>query len=105
MFRKFRVDYPVRFTYLNIVKNWWPPNATLAEIGVPTYAANHSFNYMAFTFWTCKDGPLNTAKLWSDPIKYLGTELGNDTQSVQHFLKYKYRTKGISLLVSAFGAT
>jgi hypothetical protein len=73
LFRKFRIDYPVRFAYINQINTWWPPSATLAEMGVPTYAANHSFNYMALTFWTCKDGPKNTAKLWSDPITYFGT--------------------------------
>lgn len=73
LFKKFRVDYPVRFAYINKINNWWPPNATLAQMGVPTYAANHSFNYIALSFWTCSEGPKNIAKVWSDPITYFGT--------------------------------
>lgn len=105
LFRKFRVDYPIRFTYINKIDSWWPPSATLAQMGVPSYAANHSFNYIALTFWTCADGPLNIAKVWNDPITYFGTQLGNDTQTVQTYIKRKYESRGISLLISAFGAS
>ena len=30
-----RVNYPVRFTYVNKIKNWWPPEKILADLGVP----------------------------------------------------------------------
>ena len=28
--RQKRVDYPVRFTYINRITKWWPPSSTLA---------------------------------------------------------------------------
>ena len=30
-----KVNYPVRFTYINKINNWWPPEKTAADIGVP----------------------------------------------------------------------
>lgn len=71
-FKNKRVDYPVRFTYVNNITIWWPPSSTLAQMAVPTYAEPHSYNYVALTFWTCQAGTIDTSKLWDDPIKYFG---------------------------------
>jgi hypothetical protein len=31
------------------------------------------YNYIAFSFWTYKSGPLDIASLWHNPIQYFGT--------------------------------
>ncbi len=67
-----RVDYPIRFTYINRISKWWPPSETLAQMAVPEYALPHSYNYVALTFWTCQKGPVDITKMWDDPIKYFG---------------------------------
>jgi len=45
-------------------------------MGIPGYS-NHTYNYIAITFWTCKQGGLDIAKFWDDPITYMGTLFGN----------------------------
>jgi len=67
-----RVDYPIRFTYVNRVTKWWPPADTLAQMAVPGYSVPHSYNYVALSFWTCEKGTIDTAKMWDEPIKYFG---------------------------------
>jgi hypothetical protein len=52
-FKHKRLDYPIRFTYINRITDWWPPSNTLAQMAVPGYAQTHSYNYVALTFWTC----------------------------------------------------
>ena len=103
-FRRKRVDYPVRFTYINRIDKWWPPSDTLAQMAVPQYSQPHSFNYVALTFWTCEKGPLDITKMWDDPIKYFGEELGKNKVEVQNFLRKKYNDAGVSIMISAFGA-
>lgn len=67
-----------RFVYVDNVKTWWPPQATLGQMGAPTLAAPNIYNYFAYSFWTCGSGPQGISKLYNDPVKYLGTDLGND---------------------------
>ena len=40
-FKNKRVDYPVRFTYVNNITIWWPVFNN-AKMAVPTYAEPHS---------------------------------------------------------------
>jgi hypothetical protein len=68
----------IRLGYVHNVDIWWPPKDTLAQMGVPSLAPPNSFNYFAYAFWTYSDGPLAIAKLYNDPIKYLGSDLGNN---------------------------
>jgi chitinase len=100
------VNYPVRFTYINTISSWASQSAILAGLGVPGYAKAHSYNYIAFAFWSYS-GPLDMAKVWADPVKYIGTsaDLGSTKDQMQKAIKKKYNDAGISVFVSAFGAT
>jgi hypothetical protein len=66
-----KVNYPVRFAYINAISAWSPQSQILAGLGVPGYAKPHSYNYIAFAFWS-HTGPLDIATLWSDPVLYIG---------------------------------
>ena len=74
-------------------------------MGIPGYS-NHTYNYIAITFWTCAQGPLDIAKFWDDPITYLGGDfIGGTNDAIRTNIKKKYSDAGIKLMVSAFGAT
>jgi hypothetical protein len=97
----------VRFTYINKINNWWPPEKIAAELGVPEHCSYHLYNYIALAFWTYQNGPVDIALIWSDPMKYFGSPnpFGGSKEEVQRNLKAKYNKNGIKILISAFGAT
>lgn len=101
-----KINYPIRFTYINTINSWTSQANILAGLGVPGYAKPHSYNYIAYAFWSYI-GPLDMAKVWNDPVKYIGTspELGTTKDQIQKSIKKKYNDAGISLFISAFGAT
>lgn len=66
----------IRFTYVDNVNTWWPPKITLGQMGVPTLSVPNIYNYFAYSFWTCKSGPLAISKVYNDPITYFGSEIG-----------------------------
>lgn len=45
-------------------------------MGTPSLAKSLNYNYIAYTFWTCEQGPLAISKLYDDPLKYFDTSLG-----------------------------
>ena len=100
------VNYPVRFTYINTIDSWASQSIILAGLGVPGYAKPHIYNYIAFAFWSFS-GPLDMAKVWGDPVKYIGAsaDLGSTKDQIQKSIKKKYNDAGIGVFVSAFGAT
>ena len=102
-----KVNYPVRFTYINKINNWWPPEKIATDLGVPGFSNYHMYNYVAFSFWTYQNGPVDIALLWSDPMKYFGNpnNFGSSQDQVQKNIKAKYNNAGIKLMVSAFGST
>lgn len=102
-----KVSYPVRFTYVNKISNWWPPEKIATDLGVPGYANYHMYNFVAFAFWTYQHGPLDIALLWDDPMKFFGSPnvFGSTKDQAQKAIKQKYNSEGIKLMVSAFGAT
>ncbi len=101
------INYPVRFTYIDRIGQWWPPEKIAAEIGVPGYSGKTIYNYIAFAFWSYLSGPLDIVCIWADPIKYFGGDsiFGKTKEEVQLNLKKKYNDNGIKILISAFGAT
>lgn len=101
------MDSPVRFTYVNKIGCWWPPEKIAASMGVPGFATYHMYNYIALAFWTYQHGPVDAVFLWDDPLKYFGQDnpFGKTKEQVQLFLKNKYNQEGIKILISAFGAT
>ena len=46
-----KINYPIRFTYVNKIRWWWPPEKTVADLGVPGFAKNTAYNYIALAFW------------------------------------------------------
>lgn len=74
-------------------------------MGVPTLAAKNIYNYFAYSFWTCKNGPLAISKVYNDPITYLGTNLGQTKSEIQNYVKKLFTDNSVKLLVSAFGAS
>lgn len=95
---------PIYSSYLNNVNTWWPPTATLAEMGAPTLAPPNKYNHLALAFWTC-EAPKAMAKLYNDPLTYFGEELGKNKTSAQKYIHSLYSKGGVSLMVSAFGDT
>lgn len=97
---------PIKFTYINRLKSWTNPTVIASSLGVPGYS-NHTYTHIALTFWLCDGGPVDTAKLWNDPITYLGptTVFGFSNQEIRSNLKAMYKKNGVKLLISAFGAT
>ena len=97
---------PIKFTYINRLKSWRNATVIASSLGVPGYST-HSYTHIALTFWLCEGGPVDTAKLWNDPITYLGSTsaFGSNNQEIRSNLKAMYKKNGIKLLVSAFGAT
>lgn len=75
-------------------------------MGVPGYAQDTEYNYIALTFWGCNQ-LMDMVKVWGDPITYLGsgTGLGSNTDEIQKKLKQLYNDAGIKIMISAFGAT
>jgi hypothetical protein len=94
-----------RVVYVDNVNVWWPPTATLAQMGVPTLAVQNIYNYFAYSFWTCGSGPQGMSKLYNDPVTYLGTNLGKNKSEIQAYIKGLYANSSVKLLVSAFGAS
>ena len=68
----------IRLAYVSNVKLWWPPGDTLAQMGVPTLAPTNVYNYFAFAFLTYSQGSMAITKLYNDPIKFLGDDLGKN---------------------------
>ena len=98
-----KVNYPIRFAYINRFSSW-TPEGIAKSMGIPGYS-NHIYNYICITFWTCAHGPLDIAKFWDDPITHIGTLFGNTNDAIRTNIKKKYKDAGITLMVSAFGAT
>ena len=68
----------IRLAYVSNVNAWWPPGDTLAQMGVPTLAPTNVYNYFAFAFLTYSQGSMAITKLYNDPIKFLGDDLGKN---------------------------
>lgn len=102
-----KINYPVRFSYVDKISNWWPPDKIAADLGAPGYAGYHLYNFIAFSFWTYQHGPVDIALLWDDPMKYFGNDnpFGTSKDQVQKTIKQKYNNEGIKIMISAFGAT
>lgn len=102
-----QITYPIRFTYVNKINNWWPPEKIAEGLGVPEFAKYHIYNFIALSFWTFQHGPVDMVTLWSDPVKYFGADskFGTTKDQIQKHLKQKYNSNGIKLMISAFGAT
>lgn len=99
-------SYPVRLAYIDKINQWWPPEKIAAGIGVPGYATQTIYNYIALAFWSTS-GPLDIVNIWADPVKYFGGDsiFGTTKDAIQKNLKKKYNDNGVKILISAFGAT
>lgn len=69
-----KVNYPVRFTYIDRINQWWPPEKIAGGLGVPGYADATIYNYIALAFWSYSTGPLDIVNIWADPVKYFGAD-------------------------------
>lgn len=66
-----RINYPIRFTYIDALNSWWPASAIAAGMATPGFAKNHTYNYVALAFWTT-GGSADIAKVWENPITFMG---------------------------------
>lgn len=98
-----QINYPVRLTYVDIISDWSSPEAIAAGMGVPGYAPDHMYNYIVLAFWRYNQ-LWDFAKVWNDPQAYFFSKFGTTKKETQTKLLQLYHNKGISLLVSAFGA-
>lgn len=100
------VNYPVRFAYVNSIKDWSTPQGLAKSIGLPGYAPAHSYNYICLTFWTAQFGPLDAALLWNNSLNYFGSStFGSTSETIRANIKQIFNSNGIKLMISAFGAT
>lgn len=101
------MSYPVRFVYINFINVWWPATSIAAALGVPGYAAKHSYNYIALAFWSYQNGPIDIANIWVKPTYFMGTDsvFGSTDAAIRANLKKAYNNGGVRILVSAFGST
>lgn len=101
-----KINYPIRFIYVDFLNGWWPATTIAAGMGVPGYAPPHTYNYIALAFWTYNGG-VDIAKIWSNPTMFMGTDstFGSTDNTIRTSLKAAYNNNGIKVLVSAFGAT
>lgn len=44
---------PIIATNLDSINFWWPPEKTVSDIGVPSFAPNNPYNLFIFGSWTC----------------------------------------------------
>ena len=100
------IEYPVKWAYINLLKSWSSAAGIAESIGLPGYST-HNFNYIAYSFFTCHNGPVDIAKFWDNPITYMGStaEFGSTDAEIRTNILNKYHEKGIKLIVSVFGAT
>jgi len=108
---------PLAVTYIDTLTDWWPPAATLKDLGVPGYndcMDGSSYNIVNLAFWLpgtadgkTKPGPTDIATIWADPVKYLGTQsgLGTTKDEILKAIMKKYHDAGIKVMISGFGAT
>ena len=100
------VNYPVRFAYVNSIKDWSSAKGIAKSIGLPGYAPTHKYNYVCLTFWTAQLGPLDAALLWNNSLTYFGSgTFGSTSADIRKKIKEVFNSNGIKLMVSAFGAT
>lgn len=66
------INYPIRMTYVNSIKSWDSQNSILASLGVPGYADENNYNYIAFAFWSLGQ-TFDAVKIWENPLKFIGT--------------------------------
>lgn len=69
-----KINYPVRYTYINKISGWWPPSQVLKGLAVPGYGKSSIYNYISLTFWTANSGTTDTAKVWENPLNFLASE-------------------------------
>jgi hypothetical protein len=94
---------PVVSTTMDSINSWWPPEKTVAEMGVPSFSPDNDYNHWVMGTWTCQNGAFDVAKLWSSADYYLSHTFGNSSQQIQAFLKQKYLNEGKQIVVKAFG--
>lgn len=100
------INYPVRFAYVNIIKDWSSAQGIAKSIGLPGYAPSHNYNYICLTFWTAQFGPLDAALLWNNSLSYFGSAtFGTTSAAIRANIRQIFNSNGIKLMVSAFGAT
>jgi hypothetical protein len=98
---------PIRLIYIDGISNWGSAAGLAASLGVPGYAPPHLYNYVVLSFWLYQSGPADAALLWANPSTYFGTTstFGSNDSQIRASLKSIYSSKGIKLMVSAFGST
>ena len=75
-------------------------------MGVPGYASQTIYNYIALAFWS-SNSVLDIVNIWAEPLKYFGGDsgFGSTNDEIQKNLKKKYNDAGVKILISAFGST
>ena len=94
---------PYYVSYVDALTAWWPPEAIAGSIGATD---SKGYNVINLSFWT-PSAPVDTALLWSDPVKYFGSDsqYGSTKEEIQSNLVELYHKNNTLVLVSAFGAT
>lgn len=71
--RKASSSATIRLTYINHLTSWMGFDSVPSALGVPGFALDTPYNYVAHTFWTYPLAPLAATLVWSDLINRMGT--------------------------------
>jgi len=89
---------------LDTIDNWWPPQQTASDLGVPGHAPTNIYNHFILGTWTCQKGAFDVAKLWQDVSFYLPHVFGDSDAQIQSYFMDRYRKAGKKVVVRAFGS-
>jgi chitinase len=105
--RKASNSATIRLIYINQITDYYGAAVVPRALGVPGFTDGNVYNYVAHTFWTYPNAPLQASLIWSQLFDHMrgDTRFGFSTSEVQATLKANFSNNGARLLVSAFGAT
>ena len=83
------INYPVKLTYVNIIKSWREPSHIAEGMGIPGYGADHGYNYIVLAFWRYNK-LWDFAEVWNNPQAYLFSEFGNTKEETQTEILRRY---------------
>lgn len=98
---------PIKFAYINRLTSWYGAQSVPKALAVPGFTDTPlPYNYIALTFWTYPNTPLDAAGMWANIAANMGPNpYGTTNREIQAALKKNFTRAGVKLLVSAFGAT
>ena len=90
---------------MNTPNKWYPPTGIASDWAVPGVTNYETYNFIALAFWGSST-VYDSAQLWVQAQSNLKCpEFGNTNEEIWSNLVDRYHSKGMRILVSAFGST